>query len=335
MCVSTSGSSSPAISMNLIRPPGLSTRRTSASARGTNRVRPLPVQVVCLSRYPNHPSALRLMSPSDKHSADPLAETPAHVLGGFIRVHRERLSPMAVGLPPGPRRRTPELRREEVAGTVRRQSDLVYVDRTRIRGSNKTAQCPRLPTRSRALPSRCNCRGPNGRICSNSPPSVIPPNWTRHRSMPLDAPAALLQTVSLIGASAFRLCARPPVERAVLERACGRTLPRLARCGTRPQPAHLHVADGARTDRRLGNARAAPGCRIPRRFDSPSQRSADVLSAASDAFARFWASQDVFEREGGEPAFSHPARVRVVFNQITFKPAHREDLKLVILVGND
>ncbi len=36
-------------------------------------------------------------------------------LGDFLRAHRERLTPAAVGLPPMGRRRTPGLRREEVA----------------------------------------------------------------------------------------------------------------------------------------------------------------------------------------------------------------------------
>jgi transcriptional regulator with XRE-family HTH domain len=36
-------------------------------------------------------------------------------LGGFLRSRRERLRPQDVGLPAGPRRRTPGLRREEVA----------------------------------------------------------------------------------------------------------------------------------------------------------------------------------------------------------------------------
>jgi hypothetical protein len=36
-------------------------------------------------------------------------------LGGFLKARRARLSPEDVGLPPGPRRRTPGLRREEVA----------------------------------------------------------------------------------------------------------------------------------------------------------------------------------------------------------------------------
>src|SRR5438270_8426929 len=36
-------------------------------------------------------------------------------LGDFLRSRREKLSPKALGLPPGRRRRTPGLRREEVA----------------------------------------------------------------------------------------------------------------------------------------------------------------------------------------------------------------------------
>ncbi|MFC4375135.1 hypothetical protein ACFO5K_13625 [Nocardia halotolerans] len=36
-------------------------------------------------------------------------------LGLFLRTRREAISPAAVGLPAGPRRRTPGLRRAEVA----------------------------------------------------------------------------------------------------------------------------------------------------------------------------------------------------------------------------
>src|SRR5689334_2572541 len=38
-----------------------------------------------------------------------------HELGAFLRSRRERLHPEDVGLPSGPRRRTPGLRREEIA----------------------------------------------------------------------------------------------------------------------------------------------------------------------------------------------------------------------------
>jgi transcriptional regulator with XRE-family HTH domain len=36
-------------------------------------------------------------------------------LGAFVRAHRERITPESIGLPPGDRRRTPGLRREELA----------------------------------------------------------------------------------------------------------------------------------------------------------------------------------------------------------------------------
>src|SRR5215471_10482236 len=44
-----------------------------------------------------------------------LSNEPRNELGDFLRSRRDRLTPKAVGLPPGRRRRTPGLRREEVA----------------------------------------------------------------------------------------------------------------------------------------------------------------------------------------------------------------------------
>src|SRR5215470_7703713 len=44
-----------------------------------------------------------------------LSNEPRNELGDFLRSRRERLTPKAVGLPLGRRRRTPGLRREEVA----------------------------------------------------------------------------------------------------------------------------------------------------------------------------------------------------------------------------
>src|SRR5215469_6156810 len=45
----------------------------------------------------------------------PATESRRRTLGDFLRTHRERLSPANLGLPTGQRRRTPGLRREEVA----------------------------------------------------------------------------------------------------------------------------------------------------------------------------------------------------------------------------
>src|SRR5215469_16581545 len=45
----------------------------------------------------------------------PATESRRRTLGDFLRTHRERLSPANLGLPTGQRRRTPGLRREEIA----------------------------------------------------------------------------------------------------------------------------------------------------------------------------------------------------------------------------
>src|SRR5579871_3930422 len=45
----------------------------------------------------------------------PSAESRRRTLGDFLRAHRDRLTPASLGLPTGARRRTPGLRREEVA----------------------------------------------------------------------------------------------------------------------------------------------------------------------------------------------------------------------------
>ena len=58
------------------------------------------------------PSDLKKHSDLNKHSA---IETRRAELGRFLKASRSRISPDEVGLPPGPRRRTPGLRREEVA----------------------------------------------------------------------------------------------------------------------------------------------------------------------------------------------------------------------------
>ncbi|OLT22684.1 hypothetical protein BJF79_46335 [Actinomadura sp. CNU-125] len=49
---------------------------------------------------------------------DPTAEARRRELGGFLRSRRHRLAPRDAGITPGPRRRTPGLRREEVAAAA-------------------------------------------------------------------------------------------------------------------------------------------------------------------------------------------------------------------------
>jgi transcriptional regulator with XRE-family HTH domain len=258
----------------------------------------------------------------------PLDATPARALGEFIRAHRERLSPLEVGLPPGPRRRTPGLRREEVA-------QLCGVSPTWYtwieQGRPVSASADALARIAVALRLSRAERAYLFELAAQRDPAD--PDPASH-----DAPAALLKTVELIDAPAY-----------VLDRQWNAL-------GWNAQAAALFVGwlDGSNDRNLLTFTFTAPAARTlivdwdtrARRLvaefradsirhlnDAPSRALIDSLNAASDAFARFWASQDVGEREGGTREFNHPARGRVVFNQITFKPAHREDLKLVILVG--
>src|SRR3954447_13613080 len=79
-------------------------RRTGLSPRKEVVVMPTPCATV--ARRTRRASILGLAPPPTRR--DQLAE--------FLRLHREALSPDTVGLPAGGRRRTPGLRREELAG---------------------------------------------------------------------------------------------------------------------------------------------------------------------------------------------------------------------------
>ncbi|PZS31288.1 MAG: transcriptional regulator [Pseudonocardiales bacterium] len=69
-------------------------------------------------------------------------------LADFLRRRRERLSPADVGLPPGQRRRTPGLRRDEVSGLAGMSTDY-YTRLEQCRGPHPSA--PLLASLARAL----------------------------------------------------------------------------------------------------------------------------------------------------------------------------------------
>ncbi len=58
----------------------------------------------------------------------------------------------------------------------------------------------------------------------------------------------------------------------------------------------------------------------------------EEMLASSPDFSKFWLEYDVIEREGGLRTFNHEKRGRLSYNQITFHPATRRDLKLVLLI---
>lgn len=259
-----------------------------------------------------------------------LDATPARALGDFIRAHRERLSPQEVGLPPGPRRRTPGLRREEVA-------QLCGVSPTWYtwieQGRPVSASADALARIAVALRLSRAERAYLFELAAQRDPSE--PGATA-----ADAPATLLQTVQLVNAPAYVLDRQwtalawnePAADLFAgwLDDDHDRNLLRFT--FTEPLARELIVDWETRARRLAAEFRADSIRHLSHLSDAPTRALIDSLGAASDDFARFWASQDVFEREGGRREFNHPRHGHIAYDQLTLKPAHREDLKLVVLV---
>lgn len=260
-----------------------------------------------------------------------LEASPARALGEFIRAHRERLTPQAVGLPPGPRRRTPGLRREEVAQMCGVSPTwYTWIEQ----GRPVSASADALARIAVALRLSRAERAYLFELAGERDPAEPTPASN-------DAPAALIATVGLLDAPAYVLdrqwnALAWNTQAAELfvgwldgqpDAARERNLLRFT--FMEPAARKLIVDWETRARRLVAEFRADS---IRHLNDGPTRALIDALSAESDEFAHFWASQDVGEREGGSRAFDHPRQGRVVYDQITLRPAHREDLLLVALV---
>jgi transcriptional regulator with XRE-family HTH domain len=257
----------------------------------------------------------------------PLDATPARALGDFIRAHRERLTPQAVGLPPGPRRRTPGLRREEVA-------QLCGVSPTWYtwieQGRQVSASADALARIAVALQLSRAERAYLFELAAQRDPAEPALAAT-------DVPATLLASVELIATPAYlldrqwnALAWNAPAAALFTGWLDGEHDRNLLRFTFIDPAARALIVDWETRARRLAAEFRADSIR--HQGDAPTRALIDALLAASDAFAHYWASQDVGEREGGVREFDHPRDGRLVYQQLTLKPAHREDLKLVVLV---
>ena len=248
-------------------------------------------------------------------------------LGDFIRSQREKLKPAALGLPAGARRRTPGLRREEVAQlcglsvtwyTWLEQGREVSVSPTAVA---RLANALRLGRAERAyLFELAGKRDPDQ---GESEIEQVPP--------------AVLACVETIGSPAYIL------DRGWLARSWNAKAQRLFvgwldGSGDRNllrfiflQPAaRALICDyGERARRVVAEFRA----NVSTHLNDPAIRLViDDLRRQSRDFARLWDEHGVLGREGGERTFNHPADGFLRFEQVTFNLASRSDLKLTILV---
>jgi transcriptional regulator with XRE-family HTH domain len=251
-------------------------------------------------------------------------------LGEFIRSHRERIKPDEVGLPAGGRRRTPGLRREELAQLCSLSTTwLTWLEQGRpVSASSKTlgkiADVMRLTAAERAylfqLAERLDPNTEAGIKESDdnfiaivgaikTPAYILDRQWN---AIAWNRPARDLFVGWLTGKPAEN--EKPNLLRFMFLQASARTL----------------IFEWLqRADRLVAEFRADCG----KYSDQPPLRDlVNELASASPEFRRLWGMQNVVNREGGERRFLHPQKGELVFEQITLHPTTRRDLKLVVLL---
>jgi len=259
----------------------------------------------------------------------PTARSPAQrrELADFVRAQREKLKPAAVGLPAAARRRTPGLRREEVAQLCGLSVTwYTWLEQGRDMSLSPSALA-RLATALRLGRAEraylFALAGKHDPDADHAESDVVPP--------------ALLACVETIGTPAYIL------DRGWTARAWNRKAARLFAgwldgAHGRNLLRYIFLNPAARTLIRDYEARAR---RVVAEFradvsthlsDPVIRALVDDLRQQSREFARFWEEHGVLGREGGERTFNHPRDGLLRFEQVTFNLASQPDLKLTILV---
>ncbi len=251
-----------------------------------------------------------------------------HELGTFLRAHRERLTPSAIGLAPGARRRTPGLRREEVAQLCGLSTTwYTWIEQGRDVSVSPSALARLADVLQLGRAERSYLFDLAGKR---------DPDLGETESDPV-SPAALA-SVEGIAVPAYILDRHwnakswnAPAERLFtgwLDRDGDRNLLRFIFL---EPSARTLICDWEHRARRVaGEFRAASSLHL----SDPALRAlVEALHRESADFARFWREHEVLGREGGERTFRHPRDGFLKFEQVTFALAERPDWKLTMLMG--
>jgi transcriptional regulator with XRE-family HTH domain len=243
------------------------------------------------------------------------------LLGDFLRAHRERARPAANGS----RRRTPGLRREELAAQAGISATwCAWIEQGRpVQASPET-----LGRLARALALTQAERAYLFELAGRLDPDTGEPQG--------DAPASLFAAVAAIAHPAYGLdplwnacCWNAAAARLFCGWLDGDHQRNLLRFVFLDESARTLIPDWRdRARRLLAEFRADFGHRSR---DAEVKAFIDSVKAESALFARTWDDQDVERRLGGLRIFDHPKDGRVSFEQHTFNAAERPDYKLVLL----
>jgi transcriptional regulator with XRE-family HTH domain len=248
-------------------------------------------------------------------------------LGEFVRACRERLEPGTIGLIANGRRRTPGLRREEVAQLC----GLSVTWYTWIEQGREVSVSPTALARlAGALHLGRAERAYLFELAGKHDPD---PGAGEADQLP----AAALGCVETITSPAYILDRNwdarswnKPAERLFvgwLDEPGDRNLLRFIFL----QPAARAFICGWEERARRVVAEFRAGCSVY--LDDPAVRQLiEALHQQSAEFARFWDAHGVLGREGGERTFNHPRDGFLRYEQVTFNLADRPDLKLTMLI---
>ncbi|MEK0082408.1 helix-turn-helix transcriptional regulator [Geminicoccaceae bacterium SYSU G07066] len=257
----------------------------------------------------------------------PLSAAQRRSLGDFLRVRRERLMPQHVGIPAGPRRRTPGLRREEVAQLCGLSVTWYsWIEQGRDVSVSPTA----LARIARALRLDRAERAYLFELAGRKDPQLDP------HGDATDLPDVLADCVEAIRSPAYVL---DRLWNARAWNVAARDLftgwldgaeKNLLRFIFLDPVARSLVCDWELRARRVVAEFRAD---VSAHLDDPRTGALiEELARRSTLFARCWQEQDVVAREGGERTFQHPQRGLVRYRQTTFQLAAHVGWKLVMLL---
>ena len=251
-----------------------------------------------------------------------------HALGRFLRARREATSPVTAGLAAAStRRRTPGLRREEVA----QLADISTTWYTWLEQGREIslsgAALSRLAAVFRLSPAERSYLFELARR-HDPAPTAVPVDQSVPREL-RDAVLAMPMPTYLLD-RAWRLCAWNPAAADLFSPWLASGEACLLRYVFLDPLARGFICDWAVRARRLVAEFRADTALYP--DDADLLALVTGLRQASTAFDDCWGRHDVLAREGGRRAFDHPHRGRVVHDQVTLVPTGSPDHKLVLLM---
>jgi transcriptional regulator with XRE-family HTH domain len=258
-------------------------------------------------------------------------ETRRGELGDFLRAHRARLAPASLGLPATGRRRTPGLRREEVAQSCGMSATwYTWLEQGREVSASPTA----LSALARALQLTPAERAYLFELAGKRDPNAP----TQQDKDGMDVPVALARAIAAIDGPAYLLDStwnarawNQPAARLFVGWLDGASDRNLLRYVFLSPIARTVIPDWqSRAGRVLAEFRADSS----RHLEDPALRQlVEELRRQSPHFKQCWTEHAVVDRTGGERTFDHPREGRLRYEQISFALANRPDFKLVMLVA--